>query len=365
MPGTDRTRVRAKTVAFWWPDPDPNVRSVQLRQGLPLPATRTALIRARPPERGWSVRIPLTALAGVDRLEYQYEVDRAGTVEFALDYTNPERVGGAFGDKSSLELPGYTRPCWLGESGPEGVFEPFAVGDTPVGVLEAVMWSPTPDRGAELPVLLVHDGPEMERFARVVDYARAMIASLAVPPFRVALLVPGERNVRYAANPGYAQALVQHLLPALTARWATAPRPVLAGASLGGLAALHVAWTHPGALAGVFCQSGSFFTPRTDPQESGFTFFDRLTGFVAEVLSATSAPTGTKVAMTCGAREENITCNRLMAAQLSRLGLATPLVEHADLHTWTCWRDTFHPSVTHLLGSLWSESRPDGGRHAP
>ena len=29
-------------------------------------------------------------------------------------------------------------------------------------------------------------------------------------------------------------------------------------------------------------QSGSFFTPELDPQESGFEFWDEVTGFVAD-----------------------------------------------------------------------------------
>ena len=55
------------------------------------------------------------------------------------------------------------------------------------------------------------------------------------------------------------------------------------GASLGGLALLHAAVTHPGTFGGVFSQSGSFFVPRTDGMERGYRFYDRIVRFVASV----------------------------------------------------------------------------------
>ena len=50
------------------------------------------------------------------------------------------------------------------------------------------------------------------------------------------------------------------------------------GRSLGALAALHAEWAHPGTFAGLFLQSGSFFTVETDPQEQDFSAFGAVTG---------------------------------------------------------------------------------------
>ena len=107
----------------------------------------------------------------------------------------------------------------------------------------------------------MHDGAEMDQYGRVVHYAAARA------PMRVALLSPGpDRDERYAANPAYAAALVDEVLPAIQERHATAHRPVLLGQSLGALAALHAAWTAPGTFAGLMLQSGSFFTPSWTPR---------------------------------------------------------------------------------------------------
>ena len=61
------------------------------------------------------------------------------------------------------------------------------------------------------------------------------------------------------------------------------------GQSLGALAALHAAWTSPLTFAGLFLQSGSFFTAALDPQESGFECWPQVTGFVASVHAASQA----------------------------------------------------------------------------
>ena len=54
--------------------------------------------------------VPRPAL---QRLEYRFAVARGDDVEVVLDPANPSRVRTAFGDRSVLELPGYTPPWWL------------------------------------------------------------------------------------------------------------------------------------------------------------------------------------------------------------------------------------------------------------
>jgi enterochelin esterase family protein len=58
--------------------------------------------------------------------------------------------------------------------------------------------------------------------------------------------------------------------------------------------------------------------------------------------------------MTCGAEEENVHNNRLMASSLSAHGYGARLHEVPDLHNYTCWRDALHPHLTRLLADLWT-----------
>ena len=79
------------------------------------------------------------------------------------------------------------------------------------------------------------------------------------------------------------------MLPKLAAELGT-DRPVVGvGASLGALAMLHAQRRHPAGFAGLFLQSGSFFQPRFDRQESGFRRYLRIVRFTGRVLRA--APT--------------------------------------------------------------------------
>jgi enterochelin esterase-like enzyme len=283
---------------------------------------------------GWELRIPLPDL---DCLEYLFDADGA----MAPDPGNPDQVAGAFGPHSWLALPGYRPPDWLGEPAAPGRRTSMTVGEVDVEI-----WEPN---DGPLPLLLVHDGAEMDEYGSVTRYAATRRS------MRVALLSPGsERGERYAANPAYAAALVDEVVPALTASYETTGKPVLLGQSLGGLAALHAAWTSPGVFAGLMLQSGSFFTPELDPQESEFGYFEQVTSFVAAVLDARSAVAPPPyVAMTCGTAEENYANNVQIRDHLQAVGMNVSWGEVRQGHTWMCWRDTLDPHLTELLRRVW------------
>ena len=146
-------------------------------------------------------------LPDLDCLEYLFDVD--GTL--APDPGNPDRVEGAFGPHSWLAMPGYHPPAWVDVDGAPGRRHRLAVGEIDVEV-----WEPTGHEDGPLPLLLVHDGAEMDEFGRVVQYAATRA------PMRVALLSPGSnRDERYAANPAYAAALVGEVIPALPGAFPT------------------------------------------------------------------------------------------------------------------------------------------------
>ena len=105
------------------------------------------------------------------------------------------------------------------------------------------------------------------------------------------------------------------------------------GASLGGLAMLHAQRRFPDAFAGLFLQSGSFFMPRFDSQESGFVRYRRIVRFVRATLREPPRRT-VPVALTCGALEENADDNRVMASALAAQGYpVTPATRAATCTT--------------------------------
>ena len=348
--GLPPTAADGDAVVIRLPDPDHHATGVRLWQEVGLPAEQTRLARV---PGGWELRLEHPP---VPRLQYLLEVrHRDGSTELVRDPTNPVHVDGPFGAHSVVELAAYRTPGWLHAPRVDGA---VAAVELPAPAAEqglsAAVWSPADaGDGEPLPLLLAHDGPELDRYAGLTAYVAAGIAAGELPRLRVGLLGPGPRNQTYSADDRYARTLVQQVLPAVTAGYATTGPPLLTGASLGALAALHAAWRHPGCVAGLFLQSGSFFALPTDSQEIRFASFWRVAGFVDEVLTCRQPPLDVPTTMTVGSVEENLDANRVLAAHLRSVGADVELHEVADTHTWTAWRDAFHPHLTRLLRRTW------------
>ncbi|MEJ7705847.1 MAG: alpha/beta hydrolase-fold protein [Nocardioidaceae bacterium] len=308
--------------------------------------------RFRRTAAGWRLAIPRPAL---QRMEYRLAlVERNGSTHVLCDSLNAERVRTAFGERSVVLLPGYRRPDWLGQARTrEGSTVRLVHASHELGDIPMTVWTPTDvDASAPAPLLVAHDGPEYAELAQLVDYSAAMIASSALPPFRIALMHPVERDAWYSANPAYLAAShaaldeLERTFPSLNA-------PVVLGASLGGLSAVLAASAAESRFGGVVSQSGSFFQPRLDDQESSYPFFDRVTAAVHDVLHRPRAARQLVVGMTCGALEENLANNRDMAAALQRQGHEVTFRVVPDLHNYTAWRDGLHPTLTEVLRSVW------------
>ncbi len=337
-------------------DPGRRLAAVRLWQEVGVPADRLDLTWC---DGLWRLDLPRPP---VPRMEYLFELTHPdGCRELVPDPANPQRVATAFGDHSVVTFPGYVAPAWLGIAVPDGDCEPFEVAATTLGrPVTGTLWTApglVPSDAA--PLLVVHDGPEYDALAGLTRYLAACVADGAVPPLRAALLDPGDRDRWYAAHPGYAAALAGRVLPALRARH---PVTVVVGAgtSLGALAWLDAHRRHPDVADGLFLQSGSFFTPELDPQESWFPGFCAIVTTVRAVhtgeppgpASGAPGPPAVRrlpVAMTCGTVEENLANNRLLAASLAAQGYPVTLTEVRDAHNYTAWRDAFDPDLARLV----------------
>jgi enterochelin esterase-like enzyme len=318
-----------------------------------------ALSRGLPPEHVsfvrdgdvWRLRFPCPP---VDRLEYLLELRlRGGRTTRICDPGNPLRAPGPFGDKSVLELPGYRAPDWLDAHPPRGETTELAVRSRPFrSDVPIRLWSAAGSRpDDELPLLLVHDGPETDKYGSLTLFLDHLVETKRVRPFRAALLQPVDRNDHYSASAAYARTLAWDVLPALPAPRRRRLR-VGIGASLGALAMLHAHRSHPDALGALFLQSGSFFRSATDPQERAFPRFDRVSRFVGKTLRGGGGEP-VPVTITCGLAEENLANNRVLAGALAAQGYQVSLAEVRDAHTWVGWRDAWDPWLADLLERLW------------
>lgn len=341
-------RVTDDSVMFQLPDADSALDGIRLLPALSAPGLRLDFTYL---DGHWRLTLPRPP---VHRMEYRLQLRHpAGDPEEICDPGNPLRAPGAFGDKSVIEFPDYAAPSWLDAPTVPAETIDLTVPAPLLGTDVAVrIWSPAPE-DEPLPLLVAHDGPEYDQLAGLTAYAGAMIAAGALPPFRVALLAPGDRDDEYAANPKYAATLHQRIMPMITQAVRVREPVVGMGASLGGLAMLHAQRALPGLFGALFLQSASFLTVDLDPQEQHrFSRFGQVSVYVADVLR--TVPTETvPVVMTCGLAEENLANNRQMATTLTKQGYTVELVEVPDAHNYVAWRDAFDPPLTALLRSVW------------
>lgn len=345
--GNAATVVDEDGVTFVLADPYRRLAGVRLVEDLGLP--ELVFTRER---TTWEARLPRPP---VDRLEYLFEVEDAnGHRHTVTDPANAQRAPGAFGDKSVITFPEYEAPSWLFAEGVASADQPFEL-DAPLldGTVTGSIWSP---RGLDgpAPLLIVHDGPEYAALGGLTTFVGAAIADGLIPPMRVALLGPGERNAWYSANADYAGTFVESVLPQLP----ESTSRIGVGVSLGALAMLHLHRSHPDVFDALLLQSGSFFTPDLDGQESGFSGWEPVIEFVAAVHDADADRHPVPVAMTCGLPEENLANNQRMSQTLQRLGYDVTLTPMRDGHNYTAWRDALHPHLSDLISAAVTAHAP-------
>jgi enterochelin esterase-like enzyme len=347
--------VDVRGVTFRLPDPNQALTAVHLAQEVIRPRVGPPFSRVNGSGQ-WRLRFPRPP---ADRLEYRFALThRHGAVEIICDPANPLRAPGPFGEKSVVEFPGYRPPAWLQASIDPGAVRELSISSTVLRRrLPLVLWT-APDRseGEPLPLLVVHDGPEYDRFSELTRFLAWGVSTDRIPSLRAALLAPIDRDEIYSASAAYARALAQEIIPALSQLAPTPLGRVMRagmGASLGALAMLHAHRTNAAAFGGLFLQSGSFFRQRFDSQEAGFGRFRRITRFVGKVVSEVAWVQPIRLAMTCGRAEENLRNNRFIRDALAAQGYDISWHEHPDAHNWTSWRDTLDPHLTRFLRELW------------
>lgn len=335
-------------IAFTLADPDRRLVAAALDCDQAIAGQR----RFRRTSNGWLLTL---ARPPLDRLEYKLLITgRNGSTQVLCDPENPERVRTAFGERSVALLPGYRAPAWrtARKVGP-ALVERLVVESPSLGHIPVDVWCPLGLVAEEpAPILVVNDGPEYAELADLTTYAATMVATVTLPPFRMALVHPVERDEWYTANPAYIAA-THSLLDLVSRTYNTTPDPVVMGASLGGLSALLVGLDEASRFGGVVSQSGSFFQPRLDEQESSYPFFERVTRTVGGILDTVTTSRPLVLGMTCGAMEENLANNEAMAAALRRQGHRVSFRAVQDLHNYTAWRDSLDPTLTMVLRSLW------------
>jgi enterochelin esterase-like enzyme len=295
------------------------------------------------------------------RIEYKFEVHRAGGQTLVRDPLNPRLALDPFGANSVCPMSGYVDPPWSQhEAGVRpGRLERFPIASSAWGEQrELKVYLPNEYRPHKTyPVLLIHDGDDYLRFAGMKAVLDNLIQRHEVRPL-IAVFTSGngaKRNEEYAANPTQAKFLVEDVLGEVSRRYKVSDDPNdrgVMGASFGAVSALFSAWTYPGTFGRVLLQSGSFvFTDIGHHNRA--PIWDPVVRFVNE-FRKDPARIKAKVFMSCGVHESLIYYNRSLAPLMQASGLEVQFVESRDGHNWICWRDRLREGLSSLFnGYLW------------
>jgi enterochelin esterase-like enzyme len=199
------------------------------------------------------------------------------------------------------------------------------------------------------PVLFLFDGDEARALGKTPVILDNLFAEGRIPSMlAVFLLQPYERReTDLSCSKATDLFLVDELLPWLRAEYkirTAAQRTVAAGASLGGLAASHIALNHPEAIGRVLSQSGSFWWGKTDAEPEWLT---------AEFRSKPKV--NAKFYLDVGLMETNggaisqLETNRRLRKVLRDKGYDVTYREFNGTHAFPCWRAAFAEALLALL----------------
>jgi enterochelin esterase family protein len=251
----------------------------------------------------------------------------------------PGTLWGNPGPASILELPAALPQPWVGRR-PEvrpGELTRVELGDSVIQI-----WIPHTDRPlADLPVVISFDGGSWVRIGVTTTFAN-LVADRAVPPFAAVLIESingsaerGQTRIRSLTHPDqFVGFVLDDLLPYLRRAYPVTDDPsriVLAGQSLGGLAAAHVAAVAPDRIGWVIGQSAALWWP--GDEDGG------LPG--ATVIAAYEEPAVRPVSffLEVGSQEgELLMANRRFHDVLKKSGHAVSCREYRGGHDQACWQ---------------------------
>jgi len=217
------------------------------------------------------------------------------------------------------------------------------------------VYRPAAPAGTALPLLVVFDGYLSHKVLRIPTTLDNLIAARRIPPM-LALFVTapsGERRSReLRPGPGIRGFVTRELLPWARRRWRLADDPghnIIAGSSLGGLAATYVAMVAPEMFGGVIAQSGSFWwpAPSAEPEWLTRAYANRPRLPLRFYLDVGNRETDSSR----GEGLDQLSVNRRFRDVLVDRGYPVTYAEYVGAHDYVNWRRTFADGLLALLGS--------------
>jgi enterochelin esterase-like enzyme len=194
------------------------------------------------------------------------------------------------------------------------------------------------------PLLVVFDGQDYLRCARLVQIVDNLIAQQRIRPIALALLDHGKqaRVVEYAANESTVNVVLDEVLPLAAANLnlldvhAQPGAYGLLGASMGGLISMYAALRAPEIFGKVLCQSGAFSLNEHDT-----VVFDLVRAGAARSI---------RVWQDIGHYEQLLPVNQHLAQLLRAQGCDVTYHEYQGGHSYMAWRDDVWRGLEAMFG---------------
>jgi enterochelin esterase-like enzyme len=180
-----------------------------------------------------------------------------------------------------------------------------------------------------VPLVVVFDGPDYLKLAKLNIIVDNMIAQKRVRPFAMAMIKDGgqARNLEYSCSDSTLGFVSECVIPmAQENLWLTPAGNGdfgIMGASLGGLMALYASLRLPSVFGKVLCQSGAFI-------------FSEYESVVADLIRHIPAPR-IEIWMDTGKYEWLLKGNQQMHALLNKNKFKVKYHEFSGGHNYTCW----------------------------
>ncbi len=289
------------------------------------------------------------------RVEYKFEVVRAGHGAWILDPLNPHRATDPFGANSVVHGEGYVVPEWtrLDPEARPGTMEPWVVKSRAFNDTRRFhVYLPARFRKTRrYPLIFVHDGPDYVRFANLKVVLDNLIHRLEIPDVIVALSGSPNRIGEYADDERHARFVTEEVVPDLEKRLPLLGTPkgrCLMGASFGGVASLSTAVRYPGFYGRLLLQSGSFAFSDIGQQNKRGPAFDPVVRFMNR-FRENPTMVAEKAFISCGMHESLIYENRSLVPMLQATDMELRYVEARDGHNWENWRDRLRDGLAWLF----------------
>jgi enterochelin esterase family protein len=213
------------------------------------------------------------------------------------------------------------------------------------------------DAAKSYPLLLMFDGEAYLQAVPTATMLDNLIADHVLPPLVAAFVSPIDethRSHELQPNTQFAKFIVDELLPAIRKRWDVTRDPrraVIAGSSLGGLAAANIARLYPRAFGNVLSMSGSYWWHPTESDNEDDAAFESGSGWLPRLYASTERlPLRFYVCVGLGEGNGMLAPNRLFRDVLTTRGYSLRYEEFQGDHSYLNWRDSLVAGLRHLLG---------------